>query len=340
MRKRDLFGFLILTTSLVGAQTLEGAKVTGLTGTVQIKVDRLWKAVKLGEQVAQDALLQLGEGAHLSLRYRSDGHREEIQGPGELKVGHGSGNSIVTSYGFRNRRLELPHSGGLDAVGGNIANASGGAKSTPLLRAAPTLMPAPATDRAMMPASPVTRPYILEPQVPEWTLAWQDGPAPSLVSTALADQLQVGAFEGEAVVMEGEQEVARLPVKGRQPVDLAGLGLREDTLYLVRLEETGDTLSTLSFRLLNEAERGELVQLVQQASVTKEQHQQRLDRFSALGQYHLAATECKRWLEDQKEPSAYLLQVVYDLNRDLLHDSRQTQYWKDWGSAHQLPLVQ
>lgn len=346
MRKRYIIGLLALSTAVVSAQTLEGAKVTGLSGRVQVKAAKLWRALQLGEQLAENALVQLGEGAHLSLRYRSDGHREEVQGPGELKVGSAEGNRMVVRYGFRSRPLELPRSGGLDAVGGSIANASH-SKSGPVSRSLtvsePAVLPAPAPIAAPAstilsdPVSPATTPYIPLTQEPELTLAWQDAAAPSLVSTSSAP-FSVNAFNGEAVVMDGETEVARLPVKANQAVDFASLSLREDVLYLVRLEEPDLVRGTFTFRLLNAEERAELLSLILQTSVSKEQHQRRLDRFSALGQYHLAALEGKRWLEEQSSPSPYLLQVVYDLNRDLLRDSRQTGYWKDWAEVRQLPL--
>lgn len=352
MRKRCFIGLLALSTAVGSAQTLEGAKVTGLSGRVQVKAAKLWRALQLGEQLAENALVQLGEGAHLSLRYRSDGHREEVQGPGELKVGSAEGNRMVVRYGFRSRPLELPRSGGLDAVGGSIANAShskSGAVSRSLTVPAPIVpldpAPPPPPPPPPVPAStihsdivsPATAPCVPLTQEPELTLAWQDAAAPSLVSTSNAP-FSVNAFNGEAVVMDGETEVARLPVKANQAVDFSSLSLREDVLYLVRLEEPDLTRGTFTFRLLNAEERGELLSLILQTNVSKEQHQQRLDRFSALGQYHLAALEGKRWLEEQSSPSPYLLQVVYDLNRDLLRDSRQAGYWKDWAEVRQLPL--
>ena len=190
-----------------------------------------------------------------------------------------------------------------------------------------------------MPSPPITRPYVQEPLPSQVTLAWQESASPSLVSTIPPDQLRIGGFDGEAIVLDGDKEVARLSVKDSQPVDLSSLALQEDTLYLVRLEEAGEARSTMSFRLLNADERIELLRLVAQTEVSKEQRPQRLDRFIALGQYHLAAQEGKSWLEEQTQPSAYLLQLVYDLNRDILHDTRQTQYWQEWAGSRQLPLV-
>ncbi|MFN8606684.1 MAG: hypothetical protein U0931_04070 [Vulcanimicrobiota bacterium] len=340
MRKLCLMTFVAVSATLASAQTLDGARVTGVTGRVEVQVDKLWKVLRMGEQLAQNAVVQLAEGAHLSLRYRADGHREEARGPGQFTVGQASASSIVTSYGFHNRALQLPHSGGLDAVGGSIANASGTrAPSFRLRNDTSPPPPAAPVGRAIMPSPPITRPYVQEPLPSQVTLAWQESASPSLVSTIPPDQLRIGGFDGEAIVLDGDKEVARLSVKDSQPVDLSSLALQEDTLYLVRLEEAGEARSTMSFRLLNADERIELLRLVAQTEVSKEQRPQRLDRFIALGQYHLAAQEGKSWLEEQTQPSAYLLQLVYDLNRDILHDTRQTQYWQEWAGSRQLPLV-
>jgi hypothetical protein len=346
VRKRYLIGLLAMSSALVSAQTLDGAKVTGLSGQVQVKAAKVWRALQLGEQLARNVVVQLGEGAHLSLRYRSDGHREEAQGPCELTVGNTEGNARVERYGFRNRPLELPRSGGLDAVGGSIANA-GHSKSAMRVRSVVESVPMPPPPPPSMAARPrdLSAPLLQEPPnvnvpppaEPQLALAWQNQDAPILVSSN-SDPFTLNAFSGQAVVLDGDTEVGRLPVRPNQPVDFAGLSLHEDTLYLVKLEDSGSLAGTFSFRLLNAEERGELLKLVLQTQVSPEQHQQRMDRFSALGQYHLAAQEGRRWLEEQSTPSPYLLQVVYDLNRDLLRDSRQTRYWKDWATARELPL--
>ena len=97
----------------------------------------------------------------------------------------------------------------------------------------------------------------------------------------------------------------------------------------------------MTFRVLDSDEREELRQLsASDESASREDRLGRMDRYSSLGAYHQAAEEGKRWiLASEPEEVGAILQVVYDLNRDILKDPRQIEFWKDWADSKHVPLI-
>ena len=173
-------------------------------------------------------------------------------------------------------------------------------------------------------------------------LAW-DSTSPRLVDPN-SGGFVVGEPHRQAVLFEGDVEVARLPVSGDQPLDLSAYA-HPDRLYRIDLDEDGTYKGSLTFRALEPEEAGELSELTLTEEVKLDDRLERMDRFSDLGQYHQAAYEGRCWLletdlQADPEQSAAVLQLVYDLNRDILHDARQTQFWSDWALIKKLPLIQ
>ena len=363
MKKRCLLGILALSTLAATAQpsSLHGAKVTRLKGQVQVKQSSVWRLLKEGEQLAESTLVKLAQGSHLSLRYRHDGHREEAEGPGQMIIGKGglTGAGKLESFGFKNRPLEVPRSGGLDAVGGAVANAN------PMPMPVATLHPgAPITHPVEMTPDPVPdggsstkiprlrngqrgleKQYPIAVELPEplpMTLAF-DSNTPQLVAPN-SGPFRVGGFQGQAVLFEGDTEVTRLPVAKDQSLDLTAYAVNPDSLYRVALEEEGLSRGSMTFRVLEPEEARELLELTLETEVPVERRLERMDRFSDLGQFHRAAEEGSRWLKEahtleQPEETAAVLQLVYDINRDMLHDASQTAYWAEWAELNQLPLI-
>lgn len=351
MKKSCVLGILALATVAAAGQpqSLQGAKVTRLQGQVQVKESSVWRLLKEGEQLAESTLVKLAQGSHLSLRYRADGHREEAQGPGELRVGKGdlNGAGKLERFGFKNRTLQIPRSGGLDAVGGSVANA---AKTYPRPSAQITQSPVPS---AVLPVKPVSdgsrdpdlrlRSDLAEPEPIPLELAW-DSSIPSLVDPN-SFGVVVGGGQRQAVLFQGDAELARLPVPRDRPLDLAAFASQPDSLYRIELNDGGFHQGSLTFRVLEQDEAKQLSELKLAVNVSLDQRLERMDRFSELGQYHLVAEEGGRWLRDSdplKDPqkTAAVLQLVYDVNRDILRDSRQTKYWIDWADVKKVPLIQ
>lgn len=344
MKKPSLLAVLALTTMAAYAQqpSLQGAKVTHLQGQVQVKESSVWRLLQEGEQLAESTLLRLAQGAHLSLRFRSDGHREEAQGPGEMVVGKEQGGSAkVERYGFRNRPLQIPRSGGLDAVGGSVANASFTRPAKPIteMPGSPIIMPSPPSMTTR--GGPHFPPDLSPPLPAPMELAW-DSDGPSLTHPTQGG-LQVGEFGVRGVLFEGDRELDRVAMRRDQPFRFQDQALQPDRLYRVQFEEDGVYQGAMTFRLLDAEERGELEKLSAPVFGTG-QHLERMDRFSELGEYHLACEEGKRWLfdtnpKDDPEKTAAILQVVYDMSRDMLKDTRQVEYWQAWAEVNKVSLI-
>ncbi len=353
MKKRCLLVIVALSTLAAPAQpsSLRGAKVTRLKGQVQVKESSVWRLLKEGEQLAESTLVKLSQGSHLSLRYRRDGHREEAEGPGQLVVGTGglSGEGKLESFGFKNRPLQIPHSGGLDAVGGSVANAKTYSVPRPSPPITPASDPLPASASSISPAPGFTHrglkqyPIEVEPATPlPMTLAFESGAA-QLVAPG-SGPFRVDGFQGQAILFEGDTQVARLPVAKDQSLDLTAYASNADSLYRVELEEEGLSKGSLTFRLLESEEARELLELTLETDISVERRLERMDRFSDLGQFHRAAEEGRRWLKEantleEPEQTAAVLQLVYDINRDMLHNRSQTDYWAEWANLNQLPLI-
>lgn len=311
MKKRCLLLSLLVVPAALAA--VRGVVVSACQGKVQVQAGSAWRPLRRGEQLSEKARVRLAAGAHLTLMYRSDGHREEAQGPGELTVGKEfallAGTGTVQRFDFHHRPIEVPRSGMTDAVGGAVTNTI-------------TLRPAPITSMAF-PAPVVQQAPLSAIEPAPLALAWQDERM-SLISLT--------PFRGQAVILDGGSELATLPVTSDLPLDLEGLNLQDGTLYLVRLMEEGELRGTLTFRRLDAEEQQQLLDL----SLVGGHSLDRMEQFSQLGQYHRAVQEGESLL--QEHPSAEVLQLVYDLNRDILQDSRQSAYWKAWAEAHELPL--
>lgn len=353
MKKRSLVALLALSTMAAHAQqpSLQGAKVTRLQGQVQVKESSVWRLLKEGEQLAELTLLKLSQGSHLSLRFRSDGHREEAEGPGELTVGSkdATGGAKVERFGFRNRALEIPRSGGLDAVGGSVANASFRLRQ-PVTAApdSPIPMPSPGVGVGSALPDPSSRkgpqfpPDLQEPGPAPMDLAWESS-GPSLVDPN-AGTVQLGESRGQAFLFEGERELARVVLKKDQPWRFDDCSLQPGRLYRVAFEDQGVPKGSMTFRLLDSEEQQQAQSLALAEKIPLEQRLERMDGYSELGEYHKACEEGKRWLfatDPLKDPekTAAVLQVVYDLSRDMLKDSHQTEYWTDWAEVNKVSLL-
>lgn len=355
MIKRSLLGILAFSPLLVSAQqpSLTGAKVTRLQGQVQVQQSSVWRLLKEGEQLAENTLLKLTQGAHLTLRYRSDGHREEAQGPGQLLVGKQelSGDAKVERFGFTSRPLQIPRSGGMDAVGGMVDNTSKripapGAFAVRPVKPATAILPAPPT---LQPGAPITvprdvgspnfQPQLSEPEPSPLALVW-DSEGPTLSNPATGT-IQIGAFRGEAIVYQDDLEVGRERVSEDKPLSLESYIAQGDGLYRVELKDGVLTRGSMTFRLLDADEREELRQLsALEESATQDERLRRMDLYSALGAYHRAAEEGKKWiLAGDPEKVGAVLQVVYDLNRDILRDPRQVEFWRDWAESKHVSLI-
>lgn len=352
MKKRCLLGFLSLTCATAWAQqpSLQGAKVTRLQGEVRVQQSSVWRMLQEGEQLAENALLKLTRGAHLTLRYRGDGHREEAQGPGQLLVGKqaSSGDVKVERFGFQNRALQVPRSGGLDAVGGMVSNTSRArpttAMASPGIVSAPGAVPAP-----ISPGSPISSPrdvgslayekVLPEPDPSPLALVWQ-GPAPVLTNPN-AGAIQVNAFRGDAVIFQDDREVARLPVSDDRPLVLDSFSAEPGCLYRVELSDAGVPKGFMTYRVLDSQEIQQLAELDRMGeSATRAELLQRMDRYSALGQYHRAAEAGKKWiLTGRSSEAGPILQVVYDMQRDLLKDPREVEFWTDWAKLQNVELI-
>ncbi|MCW5867827.1 MAG: hypothetical protein KIS61_11245 [Candidatus Eremiobacteraeota bacterium] len=345
MKKRSLMAILALSTVAAYGQhpSLQGAKVTRLQGQVQVKESSVWRLLREGEQLAESTLLKLSQGSRLSLRFRSDGHREEAQGPGELIVGQEdvAGGAKVERFGFRNRPLQIPRSGGLDAVGGSVANAAP-RPVHPIAPATPSAAASVLPDLGRSRKGPQFPPALLEPGPAPMVLAWEPA-GPGLVDPG-AGGIRVGDFRLQAVLCEGDRELARLALHRDQPVRFDEYSLQPDRLYRVEFEEEGVPKGSMTFRLLDSEEQRELLNLALADDIELEQRLERMDHYSDLGEFHLACEEGKRWLfasdpEANPEKTAAVLQVVYDMNRDLLKDARQTEYWQDWAELNKVSLI-
>lgn len=340
MKKRSVLAVLALSTIAAYGQqpSLQGARVARLQGQVQVKESSVWRLLREGEQLAERTLLRLSEGSRVSLRFRSDGHREEAVGPGELTVGKQDASGVkVERFGFRNRPLEIPRSGGLDAVGGSVANASPPAPAKPIVTPA-----SPVSTFESGRSGPQFPPDLHEPGPAPMALEW-DGSGPSLVDPN-AGGVQVGEARLQAVLWEGDQEVARVTLQRDQPLRLDDYSLQPDRLYRVQFEEEGVPRGSATFRLLDSQEQQDLLSLVRDQDIELEQRLERMDRYSELGEYHLACQEGKRWLfssDPKKDPqkTAAVLQVVYDMSRDMLRDTQQTSYWEDWAKVNKVSLL-
>ncbi|ODT62735.1 hypothetical protein ABS71_15300 [bacterium SCN 62-11] len=355
-----MLGILAFSPLLASAQqpSLTGAKVTRLQGQVQVQQSSVWRLLQEGEQLAENTLLKLTRGAHLTLRYRSDGHREEAQGPGQLVVGKAetSGGAKVERFGFTSRPLQIPRSGGMDAVGGMVDNTSKRAAPPPgmmAVRPIPTIvkpttasLPEPPT---LQPAAPIGSPrggtsenfppQLQEPDPAPLAVVWgTEGPT---LSNPHSGALQIGAFRGEVIVFQDDVEVGRARVTDDAPFPLERYAAESDGLFRVELSDEGAPRGSMTFRALDSDEREELKQLSALGeSASPEEHLRRMDRYSALGAYHQAAEEGKKWiLASEPDKAGAVLQVVYDLNRDLLKDPRQTEFWKDWAELKHVPLI-
>ncbi len=353
MKKPRLLVILALSTVAAYGQqpSLQGAKVTRLQGQVQVKESSVWRLLTEGEQLAELTLLRLSQGSHLSLRFRSDGHREEAQGPGDMVVGKDDvgGGVKVERFGFRNRPLEIPRSGGLDAVGGSVANASFRRMRlrTPITSPMPpppsAAVDAPFLDRATSLRGPQFPPNLQEPGPAPLTLAW-DSSGPSLVSPN-SGGIQVGEkFRVRATLFEGDREIARVALHRDQPLRFADHALQTDRLYRVQFDDEGVPKGSMTFQLLDPEEQQEVLTMALVALPTLDQRLERMDRYSQLGEYHLACEEGKRWLfsadpEADPEKTAAVLQVVYDVSRDILRDTLQAEYWKDWAEVNKVSLL-
>lgn len=318
MKKRCLLGLLIVSAALA---SMRGAVVSDCKGKVQVQAGSVWRPLRRGEQLSEKTRVRLWPGAQVSLLYRSDGHREQAQGPGDLLIGKEyaslAGGGKVQRFDFHHRPIEVPTSGGTDAVGGAVSNTSP--------------MPAP---MVLRPGSPITSmavrtvqvvpPAVIEPA--PLALAWQDE------KLSLIAPLQGATFRGQVVISDGASEVASLSVSSDQPLDLDALDLQDDTLYLVRLVEEGQLRGTLTFRRLDTEEQQRLLDL----NLVSGHSLERMEQFCQLGQYRRAVQEGEGLLRDA--PSEQVLQLVYDLNRDILQDPRQAAYWKAWAEANELPL--
>ena len=352
MKKLYLLGFFSLTCAAAWARqpSLQGAKVTRLQGEVRVQQSSVWRMLEEGEQLAENALLKLTRGARLTLRYRGDGHREEAQGPGQLLVGKqaSSGDVKVESYGFQSRALQVPRSGGLDAVGGMVSNTSR-AKPTTAMALPGIVIPPGAVPAPFRPASPISSPrdvghlayekVLPEPDPSPLAMFWQ-GSAPVLANPN-AGAIQVNPFRGEAVVFQDDREVARLPVSDDRALTLDSVSAEPGRLYRVELSEAGVPKGFLTYRVLDSQEVQQLAELDRAGeSATRSELLQRMDRYSALGQYHRAAEEGKKWiLTGRSSEVGPILQVVYDMQRDLLKDPREVEFWTDWAKLQNVELI-
>lgn len=325
----------LLVGSVWAAQS--GAKVKSLVGQVEIEEAGRWRPLKALEDLGQGRKVRLPAGGQLLLLYRRDGHREQIYGPAMVLVGADQG-KLLTKQGrllrgdYQHQALQVPRSGTLDAVGGHVENANLSRQRSTTLDDDRTRALPPAPPQLAMPAQamPGSHPIVVLPE-----------PEPVLLAVETSNQqwsaVPGAGIRGELVLREGDTEVKRLPIEG-QAVPLSELSLGHS--YRLHLERDGAVVGTAAFRTLEAEEEEELKSLLAATAISTDERLHRLDRFSELGLFHLAAREGGLWLEESGRADADVLQVVVDLYRSGLGDLEKARYWKEWGQRRGLQVLE
>jgi hypothetical protein len=296
MRHRWInIGVILSLTGWLWAGNLSGARVLKVSGSVQ----STGQSLEVGHRIEAGRKLVLAAGSRLEIRYRQDGHREIVEGPGVVTVGPHSGSfegaGKLQRLSFQARQQSAPGQVNSEIPGGLTLSTS------PLPK--PIVSAYQLERRA---AVPVDLPL-------ESPIAWEDG-SWTLPERSYKRKLEILDERGQA------QDVA-IPADSKWRLD--ELDLQEEELYRVRLDS--DSL-TQTFRLLNDSE----VSLLQSLATSSSPSQTRMFNFGELGLYHLAAQEGEQLLRRDGFDES-LLEEVVSLYEGVLGNPQRANQWRAWG---------
>lgn len=314
---RHTLGMLLLIGALAQAGPLEGSRVTRVTGKVQCEDEDLRREELVpGASLRLHWKLELSANSSVEMRFRRDGHREVVYGPGVFVVAAQgclmrTGTGRVDQFDYKNQPISMATSGNAEKVGGMFERAP-----VPVAPARPI---SSSSSGAMM---EVTRSQ--SPPVPasleSYRLICRGGLWWLVAPT--------GSSPVPAVLNSGSGEVARMTLSPLEPLNVA---LDPNQLYQLTLEPRGEAPVTLTLRVLTLEEESELATLQSQPVTNSEERARRLQAFADLGAYHQAALEGEASLLER--PDDEMLQAVCDLYEKLLSNPRRAEAWRSWGES-------